>query len=141
MAPRTAVAVILVALTAGSATATAAPPPRETVAALDPALVAGRGASLGMVEQEAENATTNGAVLPFDTSAYTLAGEASGRQAVRLAPGQFVEFTLTRPANALTIRYSIPDASGGGGIEAPLRLTVEPTLIVAGLVLAGWKLN
>jgi alpha-1,3-glucanase-like protein len=44
---------------------------------------------------------------------------------VRLAPGQFVEFTLTRPANALTIRSSIPDAPGGGGIDAPLKLTVN----------------
>jgi hypothetical protein len=47
---------------------------RETVAAIDPALVAGRGAQLGLVEQEAENATTNGTILPFDTSAYTLSG-------------------------------------------------------------------
>lgn len=61
----------------------------------------------------------------FDTSAYTLAGEASGRRAVRLAPGRLLEFTLTRPANALTIRYSIPDAPGGGGIEAPLELTAN----------------
>jgi hypothetical protein len=100
-------------------------PPRETVAALDPALVAGRGASLGMIEQEAENATTNGTTLAFDTSAYTLAAEASGRRAVKLLPGQYVEFTLTRPANALTIRYSIPDAPTGGGIDAPLTLTTN----------------
>src|SRR3977135_2496464 len=59
--------------------------PRGTVAAIDPSLVAGRGAQLGIVEQEAENAATNGPVLTFDASAYTLAGEASGRQAVKLA--------------------------------------------------------
>jgi Pectate lyase superfamily protein len=100
-------------------------PPRETVAALDPALIGGRGASLGMIEQEAENATTNGTTLAFDTSAYTLAAEASGRRAVKLLPGQYVEFTLTRPANALTIRYSIPDAPTGGGIDAPLTLTTN----------------
>ncbi len=68
-------------------------------------------------------ADTNGTILPFDTSAYTLSGEASGRQAVKLAPGQYVAFTLTRPANAVTIRYSIPDAPTGGGIDAPLTLT------------------
>src|SRR6266481_4161519 len=73
--------------------------PRETVAAIDPALVAGRGAQLGIVEQEAENAATNGTILPFDTSAYTLSGEASGRQAVQLAPGQYIAFTLTQRAN------------------------------------------
>jgi hypothetical protein len=100
--------------------------PRETIAALDPSLTAGRGATLGFVEQEAENASTNGTILGFDTTAYTLAAEASGRQAVKLtAPGQYVEFTLTRPANAITLRYAIPDAPTGGGIDAPLALSVR----------------
>jgi hypothetical protein len=45
------------------------PQARETVAAIDPALTAGRGASLGFVEQEAENADTNGTVIGFDPSA------------------------------------------------------------------------
>jgi hypothetical protein len=96
-----------------------------TVAAVDPSLVAGRGAQLGIVEQEAENATTNGTILPFDSAAYTLSGEASGRQAVKLAPGQFVAFTLTQRANAITIRYAIPDAPTGGGIDAPLMVGVN----------------
>jgi len=99
--------------------------PRVTVAAIDPSLVTGRGAQLGIVEQEAENATTNGTILKFDTSAYTLASEASGRQAVKLAPGQYVAFTLTQRANAMTIRYAIPDAATGGGIDAPLTLSVS----------------
>jgi hypothetical protein len=98
--------------------------PRVTVAAIDPSLVAGRGAQLGIVEQEAENSATNGTILPFDTSAYTLSGEASGRQAVKLLPGQHVAFTLTQPANAMTIRYAIPDAPTGGGIDAPLTVAV-----------------
>jgi hypothetical protein len=99
--------------------------PHPTVAAIDPSLVAGRGAQLGIVEQEAENAATNGTLLPFDTSAYTLSGEASGRQAVKLAPGQYVAFTLTQAANALTIRYAIPDAPTGGGIDSPLTIGVN----------------
>src|SRR5207245_1600738 len=49
---------------------------RVTVAGVDPSLVAGRGAQLGIVEQEAENATTNGTILPYDTTAYTLSSEA-----------------------------------------------------------------
>jgi hypothetical protein len=114
----------LAGLTAGVSAAT--PPGRETVAALDPALTTGRGATLGFVEQEAENASTNGTILGFDTTAYTLPAEASGRQAVKLtAPGQFVEFTLTRPANAITLRYALPDAPAGGGIDAPLTLTLK----------------
>jgi hypothetical protein len=101
-------------------------PALVTVAAIDPALTAARGADVNFIEQEAENAATNGIVLPFDTTAYTLAAEASGRRAVKLtAPGQYVEFTLTRPANAITIRYSIPDAVAGGGIDAPITLTLN----------------
>ncbi|MGZ3662891.1 MAG: glycosyl hydrolase family 28-related protein [Ktedonobacterales bacterium] len=96
-----------------------------TVAAIDPSLVAGRGAQLGIVQQEAENATTNGTKLPFDPSAYTLSGEASGRQAVQLTPGQYVAFTLTQRANAVTIRYALPDAPTGGGIDAPLTVSVD----------------
>jgi hypothetical protein len=117
-----AVAASVLALAASSA---AAAGPRVTVAAVDPALLAGRGAQLGIVEQQAEDADTNGAILPFDTSAYTLSGEASGRSAVKLVPGQHVAFTLTEPANAVTIRYAIPDAPNGGGIDAPLVVGVD----------------
>ncbi|HEY2792185.1 MAG TPA: mycodextranase, partial [Micromonosporaceae bacterium] len=96
-----------------------------TRAALDPSLVSGRGADVAFQEQEAENATTNGTVVGPSTSAYTVAGESSGRSAVTLAPGQYVEFTLPAAANAITVRYSIPDAPTGGGITAPLRVTAN----------------
>ncbi|GIF01517.1 hypothetical protein Ari01nite_89810 [Paractinoplanes rishiriensis] len=97
-----------------------------TRAALDPALVAGRGATVPFVEQEAETAATNGTVIGPDRTAYTLPAEASGRAAVRLTPGQWVEFTLPRAANAITVRYSIPDAPTGGGITAPLAVEAGP---------------
>ncbi|WP_405011968.1 glycosyl hydrolase family 28-related protein [Kitasatospora sp. NBC_01539] len=96
-----------------------------TRASLAPSLVAGRGAELGISEQEAENAATNGTVLAPDRTAYTLPAEASGRSAVKLAPGQYVEFTLPAAANAITVRYSLPDAPNGGGITAPLDVTVN----------------
>ncbi|MGW1542096.1 glycosyl hydrolase family 28-related protein [Streptomyces sp. NPDC002309] len=99
--------------------------PVVTRAALDPALVAGRGADAAFDEQEAENARTNGEVVGPDRTPYTLPSEASGRTAVRLAPGEYVEFVLPRAANALTVRYSIPDAPRGGGITAPLDVTVD----------------
>jgi hypothetical protein len=98
--------------------------PVVTRAALDPALVAGRGAIVDFAEQEAENATTNGVVIGPDRTAYTLPSEASGRTAVKLTPGQYVEFTLPKAANAITVRYSLPDAPSGGGITAPLRVAV-----------------
>jgi hypothetical protein len=96
-----------------------------TRAALDPSLVAGRGASVNFVEQEAESAATTGVVIGPDRSAYSLPGEASGRKAVRLTAKQYVEFKLPRAANAITVRYSIPDAPTGGGITAPLDVTVN----------------
>ncbi|WP_169950364.1 glycosyl hydrolase family 28-related protein [Microbispora sp. H11081] len=98
--------------------------PFVTRAALDPALVAGRGAEVDFAEQEAENAATNGTVIGPGRDAYTLPAEASGRRAVKLAPGQYVEFTLPKAANAITVRYSIPDAPRGGGITAPLDVSV-----------------
>ncbi|MGY0021515.1 glycosyl hydrolase family 28-related protein [Streptomyces sp. cg35] len=104
--------------------ATPAPTP-VTRAALAPSLVEGRGADVPFAEQEAESARTNGTVIGPDRTAYTLPSEASGRSAVKLKPGEYVEFTLPRAANALTVRYSVPDAPGGGGITAPLDLTVD----------------
>ncbi|CAM5632177.1 hypothetical protein SMICM304S_06085 [Streptomyces microflavus] len=44
---------------------------------------------------------------------------------MKLGPGEHVEFTLPRSANAITVRYSIPDAPGGGGITAPLDVAVN----------------
>ena len=100
--------------------------PIVTRAALDPALVAGRGADVGFLEQEAENATTTtGSVIGPSRAAYTLPAEASGRKAVQLAPGQYVEFTLPAATNAITVRYALPDAPTGGGITAPLDVTVN----------------
>jgi hypothetical protein len=109
-----------------AAQATAQSAPVITRAGLDPALVEGRGARVAFVEQEAENAVTTGQRIGPSREAYTLPAEASGRTAVRLSEaGQYVEFTLSRPANALTLRYSIPDTPGGGGLRAPLDVTVN----------------
>ena len=119
-------AVALGLVVGGGAAVGAAPAaPVVTRAGLDPALVAGRGATVDFAEQEAENARFTGAVIGPDRAAYTVAGEASGRTAVRLAPGQYVEFTLPAPANAINVRYSIPDAPNGGGITAPLDVAVN----------------
>ncbi|MEV4560509.1 glycosyl hydrolase family 28-related protein [Kitasatospora sp. NPDC049285] len=112
--------------------AQAAPVPSGTVgnpavsrAGIDPSLSEGRGARVDFAEQEAERAATTGTVLAADRTAYTLAAEASGRSAVKLTPGQYVEFTLPRDANAITVRYSLPDAPNGGGTTAPLDVTVD----------------
>jgi len=129
-------AVVVAAGGTGSAQA------QETRAALDPSLVDGRGARVAFAEQEAENASTTGELLSASATgdiasydpdlrgseqraAYTLTGEASGRDGVRLDRGEHVEFTPTRAANAITVRYSIPDAPQGGGISSPLDVAVD----------------
>jgi hypothetical protein len=120
-----------VGTTAGAGTALANPHSPgisgvATVAALAPALTAGRGAAVPFVEQEAENAETNGTIISPDRTWFTLASEASGRSAVQLTnPGDYVDFTLTQDANAINVRYAIPDAPNGGGITAPLNVSVD----------------
>ena len=126
-----AAAVALATALATAGPATAAPKhqglasPAASRAALDPSLVAGRGAAVPFVEQEAEGAHTDGTVIGPDRTAYSLAAEASGRSAVKLLPGQWVEFTVPARAQGITVRYSIPDAPGGGGITAPLAVSVD----------------
>ncbi|WP_026925428.1 carbohydrate-binding protein [Glycomyces arizonensis] len=87
----------------------------------DPGEPGGDGADLPYTEYEAEDAATNATVLGPDRTYRTVASEASGRQAVRLdRTGEYVEFTLTEPANALVLRYSIPDSADGTGLNAPI---------------------
>jgi hypothetical protein len=100
------------------------------------------GASFPYVEQEAENAATDGTILSSRVW-RTLAYEASGRKAVQLVgQGKFVEFTLTAPANAMDFRYSIPDAAGGGGVGAsPTAYNATISLYVNGTKLGTLPLT
>lgn len=92
---------MVVALAAGLLTATA------------PTAHAAAGATLPFTSVEAESATTTGTKIGPDYTQGTLASEASGRQAVRLAAGQRVEFTVPRAANAVNVAYSVPDGQSG----------------------------
>ncbi|GED83603.1 discoidin domain-containing protein [Streptomyces sp. 6-11-2] len=78
-----------------------------------PAAHAAAGATLPFTSVEAESATTSGTRIGPDYTQGTLASEASGRQAVRLATGQRVEFTVPRAANAVNVSYSVPDGQSG----------------------------
>jgi hypothetical protein len=82
-----------------------------------------RGASAPYTEYRAATAQTNGTVLPASTTYPSVQAESTGRQAVQLtATGQYVQFTLTRPANAVVVRYSIPANADGSTATAPLSL-------------------
>jgi len=84
------------------------------------------GARVPFVEDQAEDARTNGTVIGPDRAYGTLAAEAVGRKAVQLdRVGAYVQFTLTRPANAVNVRYSIPDTADGKGRDATLGVLVN----------------
>jgi hypothetical protein len=124
------VAVLTVAAVGSVLTSLASWSPSQAALAEVPSALSipGRGATVPFVEHEAENAATNGTVLRGDRTAGTLSSEASGRRAVQLTgQGRYVEFTLTRPANAAVVRYSVPDNAAGTGITAPLALYVDGT--------------
>ncbi|PWR12218.1 mycodextranase, partial [Micromonospora sicca] len=117
-----AASVTVVALTTNATPASAA--------GLSPFDIAGRGATVGFVEQEAEKAVHNGTRIGPDRHYGTLPSEASGREAVTLdAVGEYVEFTLTAPADAVTLRYSLPDNAAGTGRDAALDLRANGSLV------------
>ncbi|MEW2145093.1 CARDB domain-containing protein [Micromonospora vinacea] len=102
----------------------------ETNNAFSQSIVVGRGAAVPYVSYEAEAGRYQGTLLetdPLRTFGHTnFASESSGRKSVRLtSTGQFVEFTSANQANSIVVRNSIPDAPGGGGIEATISLYVN----------------
>lgn len=94
----------------------------------------GIGATVPYTEYEAESAVYTGTLIGPSTNmgmnggslTTEMAAEASGREAVKLTTqGQNVQFTTTGPCNAIVVRYIIPDAPGGGGINATLSCYVN----------------
>ncbi len=93
----------------------------DNVAVAGSAGLAARGATVPYTEYEAENGSTNAVTIGPDRAYLTMAAEASGRRAVRLDnAGKYVQFTLTRPANSLVVRASVPDNAAGTGTSANL---------------------
>ncbi|MFJ2083095.1 CARDB domain-containing protein [Micromonospora chokoriensis] len=123
--------------TSGGATLTATADATNVVAetnesnnAFSQSIVVGRGAAVPYTSYEAEAGRYQGTLLetdPLRTFGHTnFASESSGRKSVRLnSTGQFVEFTSANQANSIVVRNSIPDAPGGGGIEATISLYVN----------------
>ncbi|RYZ52056.1 MAG: hypothetical protein EOP07_20220 [Proteobacteria bacterium] len=80
------------------------------------------------IEFQAENGMTNGKVIGPSRERYNadhIEAEAIGRKAVRLEKsGDYVAFKATEVANSLVVRFSIPDAPAGGGIDATIGVYV-----------------
>ena len=88
--------------------------------------VSAPGAEVPWITVEAEAMHTNGTVLGPSYAPYLVETESSGQRCVRLdAAGQFVEFVAPAEANAIVVRYSLPDSARGGGVTSSLRLMVN----------------
>lgn len=75
---------------------------------------------------EAEDGKTNAGVHGPSREYLTPEAEASGRKFTRLdSEGEFLEIRVKHPANALVVRFCIPDAGNGGGIDATLGLFIN----------------
>ncbi|SNT55453.1 Right handed beta helix region, partial [Streptosporangium subroseum] len=116
----------VVVLTAGGLAGIPATSASAAARADSPFDFAGRGATVPFVEIEAEDALTSGQVIGPDRIYGHLPSEASGRRAVTLdSSGEYVEFTLTRPANGMSLRYSVPDSGSGTGQNTTADLRVN----------------
>ncbi|GAA1885563.1 discoidin domain-containing protein [Asanoa iriomotensis] len=92
---------------------------------------AGRGANMPYDMYEAEDGSIGGGAqsLAPNRTIGDLAGEASGRRAVRLPTnGSWVQWTTRNPTNTLVVRFSIPDSAGGGGQTSSLNIYVNGSL-------------
>ncbi|MCW2919218.1 MAG: hypothetical protein JWN52_7286 [Actinomycetia bacterium] len=94
----------------------------------------GRGANMPYDMYEAEDGVLGGGatVVGPNRTVGDLAGEASGRRAVKLTgTGSSVEFTTKASTNTLVTRFAIPDGAGGGGINSTLNVYVNGTFLKA----------
>jgi len=114
-------------------TVSAAPDPTELAAkrannVVTRSLFIGRGANMPFDTYEAEDGVSGGGAIAVGPNRVVgdLAGEASGRRAVTLdQTGAYVEWTTRARANSLVVRFSMPDAAGGGGTDATLAVYVD----------------
>jgi hypothetical protein len=91
---------------------------------------AGVGADIPWTSYEAENMKTTGTVLGPKYGPFLVETESSGERCVKLAKaGEYVEFAVQSPANAIVVRYSLPDSPEGGGINSTLSLYQNGKLI------------
>jgi hypothetical protein len=98
----------------------------------DTPMFVGQGANMPYDMYEAEDGSIGGgaAIVGPNRTIGDLAGEASGRKAVTLnSTGAYVQWTSRVPTNTFVVRYSIPDAAGGGGISSTLDLYVNGVLV------------
>lgn len=83
------------------------------------------GADAPWITYQAEDGTGNGQRLASRTGGE-IANEAIGRACVKISTaGQFVEWKVSKPANAVVVRACVPDAPTGGGADYTLSLAIN----------------
>jgi hypothetical protein len=98
------------------------------------------GADMPWTTYEAETLKLTGIVLGPKYDPHLVETESSGQRCVKLsAPGQYVTFTARSAANALVVRYSLPDAEEGGGTRSALALYRNDALIQRLLVTSQYS--
>jgi len=95
--------------------------------AVPPALANSRalrpvGAEMPWTTYQAEAMATSGTVRGPAYGPFLVENESAGQTCVELKKGQHVSFTVAAPANALVIRFSLPDAADGSGQSDTLTL-------------------
>lgn len=89
-------------------------------------VLAGTGADVPWTTYEASAMKSTGVVLGPKYDPNLVETESSGQKCVKLVgAGEYVEFKASSNANALVIRYSLPDSKEGGGTSTSLDLFVN----------------
>ena len=89
-----------------------------------------RGADIPWTTYRSEEMTTTGERLGPKYDPDQVETESSGQKCVKLAAtGQYVEFTAKKSANAIVLRYSLPDSPDGGGIDSAISLYQNGKLV------------
>lgn len=84
---------------------------------------AGIGADMPWTTYEAEDMKTTGTILGPKYAPFLVETESSRQKCVKLAAAaEYVEFTAQSPANAMVVRYNLPDSKSGGGINSTISL-------------------
>jgi hypothetical protein len=104
-------------------------PTPPSIAGLPPSASEGRGARMPFMTLEAEDGISTGTPIGPDRRFGSFAAEASGRRAVRLESTQALRFVLPAPADALTLRYALPDSADGRGLDSRLALYADDVWI------------
>jgi hypothetical protein len=101
-----------------------------SVAAFSSSAFAGTGADIPWTTYEAEEMKTTGTVLGPKYAPFLVETESSHQKCVKLAAaGEYVEFAAQARANAMVIRYNLPDSHKGGGVNGTLKLTRNGKLL------------